>query len=381
MRSKWLANTSIKNNFLIIISHSARALSESAFRAGWNVISVDGFADIDTLESCYECWCLPLVDGEFLDSHIETCLLKLQQRYPQAKVILGAGAESLTGDIETILGWQLCGNNSKVVSQLKDPQIFFEGLRELQISYPSVQFDSKPNASDWLYKLTDSCGGMGVSREAKDGTRGYWQQEIPGLAISALCISDGQEVVCLGFNQQYSTSRFKGYPYVYQGTLANANIDDLFKYKTITYIGKIINKFNLKGMFSIDMILVHQQTKQALYVLEINPRISASFELYERINPGLNLVDAHIRVCEGERLREIELSSTQSAYLIVYAEDDRLIPQQLVWPEWVKDRPEALRRISKHEPICSVYADAVESDDSLYSLLQSRADQAIALIN
>ncbi len=381
MRSKWLANTSIKNNFLIIISHSARALSESAFRAGWNVISVDGFADIDTLESCYECWCLPLVDGEFLDSHIETCLLKLQQHYQQAKVILGAGAESLTGDIETILGWQLCGNNSKVVSQLKDPQIFFEGLRELQINYPPVQFDSKPKTDDWLYKLTDSCGGMGVSREAKVSTRGYWQQEILGLAISALCISDGREVMCLGFNRQYSTSRFKGYPYVYQGALANVEIDNLLKEKTISCADNIITRFNIKGVFSIDMILAQQQAKQALYVLEINPRISASFELYERINHGLNLVDAHIRVCEGERLCEIELSSAQSAYLIVYAEDDYLIPQQLVWPEWVKDRPEALRRISKHEPICSVHADAGESDVSLYSLLQSRVGQVISLIN
>ena len=127
------------------------------------------------------------------------------------------------------------------------------------------------------------------------------------------------------------------------------------------------------------MVSVERVGEQKLYVLEINPRISASFELYERINPGLNLVDAHIRVCEGERLSDIQLSDSQSAYLIVYAKDDCLISEHLVWPTWVKDKPEALRQISKHEPICSVYADAGESDDSLYSLLQRRVDQVIDL--
>ncbi|MFK7794208.1 MAG: ATP-grasp domain-containing protein [Gammaproteobacteria bacterium] len=382
MRSKLLANTSIKSNYLIIISHSARALSESASRAGWNVISVDGFADTDTLESCSECWCLPLNAGEFVRSQLETCLTKLKQRYPQAKVILGAGVENLASNIEQFPSWQLCANSSKTTSQLKDPHIFFEALRKLQVEYPSVQYGTtKPESGNWLYKLSDSCGGMGVSREYIDNPQGYWQQKIPGVAVSALCISDGQDVFCLGVNQQYSISSFGAYPYVYLGALANAEISPVIKEKTATYTDKIINHFKLKGVFSVDMVLVDQREQQGLYVLEVNPRISASFELYERINPGLNLVDAHIRVCEGERLSEIQLSNSQSAYLIVYAKNDCLISDQLVWPPWVKDKPEGLRQISQHEPICSVYADAGETDDSLYLLLQRRADEVISLIN
>jgi predicted ATP-grasp superfamily ATP-dependent carboligase len=381
MLLKLLANTSIKNNFLIIIAHSARALSESASRVGWSVIGVDGFADTDTLESCHECWCLPLDAGEFVESHIETCLVKLQQRYPQAKVILGAGAENLAGCIEEFSGWQLCANSLKVVTRLREPHTFFEGLRELQIAFPPVQFESKPDSGEWLYKLTHSCGGMGITREHIDNANGYWQQEIAGLAISVLCISDGQEVVCLGVNQQYSTSSFAAYPYVYQGVLANAIVAPDIKEKTISYADKITKYFNLKGVFSLDMILAKQHGIEKLFVLEVNPRVSASFELYERINPGLNLVDAHIRVCEGERLCEIELSNSQSAYLIVYAENDCLISEQQVWPEWVKDKPESLRQISKNEPICSVHADAGESDDSLYLLLQRRAEKIIDLIN
>lgn len=381
MRSKLLAHTSIKNNFLIVISHSARALSESACRAGWNVISVDGFADTDTLESSHVCWCLPLDNGEFLDSHLNTCLARLQQRYPQAKVILGAGAENLADRIEAFTGWQLCANSSKVVAQLNNPHEFFEALDELQITYPAVRYASMAESGEWLYKLANSCGGMGVSRQVIDKLQGYWQQEISGIAVSALCVSNGVEVVCLGFNQQYSTSSFEGYPYVYRGVLVNADLSSTLKEKTICYANKLINHFNIIGVFSLDMIASKQFAQESLYVLEVNPRISASFELYEHLNPSLNLVDAHIRVCEGERLPEFDLSNTQSAYLIVYAEEDCLISEQLVWPEWVKDRPEAFRQISKYEPICSVHADEGESKGSLYSLLKQRADQVIGLIN
>ncbi len=381
MHLPWLANTSIKSNFLIIISHSARALSESASQAGWDVISVDGFADTDTLKLSIECWCLPLVAGEFVESYIETCLVKLKQHYPQARVILGARAENLASHIEAFSGWQLCASNSQVVARLRNPHTFFQGLTELSIPFPPVQFGSCPNAGKWLFKLEDSCGGMGVRSEYIDNVPGYWQQEISGLAISALCLSDGQEFVCLGVNQQYSISNFEGCPYVYQGALANVDTDPLIIEKTIGYIDKIIRYFNIVGVFSLDMILSHQQGEETLYVLEINPRISASFELYERINTNLNLVDAHIRVCEGVRLSEIELSNSQSAYLIVYARDDCLIAENMVWPEWVKDRPEGLRKISKHEPICSVYADAGESDDSLYCLLQCRSEKVIRIIN
>jgi uncharacterized protein len=381
MHLQWPANTSIKSNFLIIISHSARALSESASRAGWNVISVDGFADTDTLKTTIESWCLPLVAGEFVESHIQTCLVKLKQCYPQARVILGAGAENLAIHIEELSGWQLCSSNSQIVARLSNPNAFFAGLAELRIPYPSVQFGPRPNSGEWLFKLQDSCGGMGVRREYIDNVPGYWQQEISGLAVSALCLSDGQEFVCLGINQQYSTSSFEGYPYVYQGALANADIDSSIRIKTVCYIDKIIKHFNIIGMFSLDMILPKQSEEETLYVLEINPRVSASFELYERINPNLNLIDAHIRVCEGVRLSEIELSKTQSAYLIVYAKDDCQIAEDMVWPEWVKDRPECLRKICKHEPICSVHADAGEADDSLYSLLQHRAEKILNVIN
>ncbi|MFK8028563.1 MAG: ATP-grasp domain-containing protein [Gammaproteobacteria bacterium] len=342
---------------------------------------MDGFADLDTRLASHECWCLPLEAGEFVRSHVIACINSLRQRYPQAKVILGAGAECIIEQLEAISGWKVLANSPEVVTQLDTPDIFFNALKKMQIPFPSLQSGAKPGSGNWLFKREKSCGGMGVSRESIEGATGYWQQEMSGTAVSVLCIADGQEFQLIGINEQYSTSVFDGYPYVYQGALANAKIDKLLTDKTDGYIDKIIKHFNLKGVFSIDMLWVDQHANGALYVLEINPRISASFELYERVNPELNLVDAHIRVCEGERLRDIEFNDSQSGYLIVYAKDDCQISPQLIWPEWVKDRPEACRQISKFEPICSVHADQIENESDLYLLLQKRANQVIDILN
>jgi len=124
-------------------------------------------------------------------------------------------------------------------------------------------------------------------------------------------------------------------------------------------------------MFSLDMILQNEQP----YVLEVNPRVSASYELYERLNPWLNLVDAHIRVCEGVRLSDIHLESLSShfaGYKIVYADEDILIPSCLDWPQWIKDKPESKKFISSGEPICSVYSGVHATDGKVKDQLEKR---------
>ena len=117
MPSKLLASTSTKSKFLIIIAHSARAIAESASRAGYKVVTIDGFADLDTLQVSLECWCLPLVNGAFLNSKLQQCINKVHTRYPAAKIILGAGAESLASVIESIEDWELVGSSSSCIQR------------------------------------------------------------------------------------------------------------------------------------------------------------------------------------------------------------------------------------------------------------------------
>ena len=200
MRLKWLENTFPRINIqskLIIVSHSARALAESATRAGHAVITVDGFADLDTLAVSNESWCLPLEGGEFVETKLQICLDHLQEEYPQAKVLLGAGAEHLARKIDNT-SWNLYGS-AEVIEYVTDPREFFSALDWESIPYPEKSFEEPASTAGWLFKQSHSCGGVGV-RRTQTSKPGYWQKEVAGEPISALCIADQNSVELIGVN-------------------------------------------------------------------------------------------------------------------------------------------------------------------------------------
>ena len=380
MPSKLLASTSTRSKFLIIIAHSARALAESAARADYQVVTVDGFADLDTLHASIECWCLPLVYGEFSNDKMRECLTKVHARYPIAKVILGAGAEPYVRLLESVDGWDIYGNSSSCIEQLRDPEVFFAALEKLSISYPRVCFQSPPELlTGWLSKISASCGGMGVRRSSGALDRQadcYWQKEIiDAIPISALCLSDDSSSQVIGISQQFTHELTTRLPYVYSGALANLEISYKTYEKIVSYVRNIIDYFKIRGLSSVDM-LVHDKD---VFVLEVNPRVSATYELYERLRPEVNLIDAHLRVCEGERLLRWQPLQDQNAYLIAYADENYVVPDHIEWPDWTSDRPEQRRCINVGEPICSVHALGAETED-LYGLVLARYKQVLSYL-
>ncbi len=267
-----------------------------------------------------------------------------------------------------------------VLDEINAPHTFFTRLRQLEIAFPPTQLEETPHEGNWLFKRPSTCGGLGVERSDTysqiENSEGYWQLELEGISISALIISDSRDHHIIGINELYSHARFKGFPYVYEGALANIGLSDKIRLKIEAYISNIINHINLMGIFSVDMILQDDE----VYVLEINPRISASYELYEQLNPSLNLVDAHIRVCEGERLSDLQigpLSCQRCGYLIVYADNEYRASPDINWPQWARDIPESGRLISFGEPVCSVYSENHVSSESIRSTLEERQDNIL----
>ena len=310
--------------------------------------------------------------------------MRLKHAYPNAYVLLGAGAEQLAQHIELIDGWNLCASRAQDIARINHPRKFFKALEKLEINFPVVCFDTEPdwNSCKWLFKKIGLCGGLGVQNEPEtknSALGGYWQQEIYGDAISALFITDGADFVCLGFCKLHTFQAAENYPYVYQGASIIKGLNEEVRLKTLNYADKIIKYFNLKGVFSIDMILNKKHPQSDLHVLEVNPRVSATFELYEHALPSLNVVDEHIRVCEGERLSKIKMNDVVSAYRIVFANHVSRVKRNIHWPSWSKDLPESGRLIKRGEPICSVYADATEGD--IASLLHNREQSILNIIN
>ena len=327
--------------------------------------------------------CIPLQHGHFPQTQLNVSLQRLQLQYPSARVLLGAGAEHLATYIEQSSCWRLCGN-ARIINQILDPEIFFTALESLEILYPDTLFQWSTLCQGWLTKTRHSCGGMGVMRDfpnppESEQKQYYWQKQQVGQTVSALFIAQQGSCVRLGINLQYVEDSLSNmHPFIYSGLCANYKTKNKLSTKIDSYALNISKHFSYNGLFSMDMILA----PEGLYVLEMNPRISASFEMYERLNSGLNLVDAHIRVCDLEQLPRLGPLSTQSrAYRIVFARQTLIIPEQVLWPWWVKDRPNAGRTIEVNEPLCSIHCDnhTLTSSELLHEL-QLRELELLALL-
>ena len=95
----------------------------------------------------------------------------------------------------------------------------------------------------------------------------------------------------IGVSRQFTYQLSETLPYVYGGALANVEEGNIYLDKITSYTNKIIEYFNIKGLCSVDM-LVHEGN---VLVLEVNPRVSATYELYEQMVENVNLIDAHLR--------------------------------------------------------------------------------------
>ena len=93
----------------------------------------------------------------------------------------------------------------------------------------------------------------------------------------------------------------------------NFNIDDLNDEMKNTS-EDLIREFNLIGSNGVDYVL---DKNGELKVIEINPRFQGTYELVEKVME-INLLDAHIKACEGE-LIEIPPIEGYAVKKIIYA--------------------------------------------------------------
>ena len=113
------------------------------------------------------------------------------------------------------------------------------------------------------------------------------------------------------------------------------------------------------------------------YLVEINPRYTASMELMEWAY-GLNIFDLHVRSFDGElpsfSLRDRIREGGFYGKGIVYAQADVVVPETTGWREkGRRDIPFPKERIVARHPICTVLAQG-ESRDECWRRLLAEAD-------
>lgn len=356
-------------------------------RAGYTVAAIDGFADVQTHTLCSQLTTVPF-DAQGFKAEGLLAAVKTFDLTAFVGMVYGSGFEAqpeLLQELQKLL--PILGNDAAVVAQVKNPDSFFAALKQYDILHPDWYATKPKKLNDLLIKAVGGSGGAHIRLAEKvvDVLKHpcYFQQQLAGEAVSVLFIANQyhiesqQYIEAVGFNLQW-TSPTQGSPFRFGGAASNADLLESIQSQLLYAAELLTQHFGLQGLNSLDALFCNNDDGEQIFVLELNPRLSATIDLYADTYP--DLFERHIRSCQKRALTSLtSVAATSNAMAIVYAEQDLRINADFVWPAWVKDQPQSVMhgvRILGGEPICSVHGVAMNA----WAAKQLVEERSIALL-
>jgi len=350
----------------LIIAQSGRALSASAAAAGVTTYVIDCFGDLDTRFSTLSNWIVTATEFGLNTNQLIDILLELKE-IPLEGIVTGSGLEAYPDVLEFIsCHWRLFGNTAEVVKKCKDPVRFFSLLDDLDIPHPQTNIHLKRGSGEWLLKLTGGAGGGHIRKYTNvEGipTHYYIQEKLEGRPLSIIFLASGKDVCIVGINETW-TYASDAYDYRYTGAVSLPDLDALLYASLEKAVRLLSQELQLIGLCGLDMIV---DNSGQIYVVEINPRPTATFELHENYN---SLFYAHIMACQGKLIALPERHKNFRAHRVIYADSDFIMPR-ISWPAWVVDKTQPGRKVSAEDPICTIQAQTADLN-SVILLIEDR---------
>ncbi|MBK8335606.1 MAG: ATP-grasp domain-containing protein [Sterolibacteriaceae bacterium] len=369
---------------MLIVATSGRALAQCAARSGYASVVLDCFADADTRVTAKTV--RRVADDSGIRFDAERLLSTAEQFAPPAEIdaiIYGAGFESEPALLENFAQrYRVCGNSSDVIRQVKHPETFHRLLDQIGLPYPETRLDPPESPDGWLVKRIGGTGGQEVQRcgaRPFEPGRDCVQKAAPGVVCSALFLADKRRGQIIGFSEALPPGNGAGWPFAYGGAVSRVEVSPEIRAELSSKVNQLVALAGLVGLNGIDFVV----DRDAFWVLEVNPRPTATLELYD---PDFadGLLAAHVAVCLGEPIRLEQVWGPVRGHAIVFAPTGFRVPPYWQPESWCSDIPCPDVPIAPGMPICSVRATGSSRADVFAKLSGYRAavlashDEAIA---
>lgn len=379
---------------LIVVGASVRGLAASAFKAGHEVHAADLFGDQD-LRAVAASW---------------TCPRPYPGGLPEAVATLPAGPWVYTGALENhpqviaaiARHRTLAGCPAEVIAAVRDPVVLAATLPMADLAYPETRGDPAglPRDGSWLLKPRRSAGGHGIVPWTSDvhaaGSGVFpadpvvWQRHIRGRAAAAAYLVAGGSGRLVGVSLQ-----LVGRDWCHAGRFCYCGSVDLDPAtlpphaveRLLRLGGLLAERFGLVGFVGVDLVI---DRTGHLYVIEVNPRPTASLELIERAT-GLSIAAGQLAACGlgPPPLERPRVGSWSKA--ILFAPHDISVTERTVatlcaaagrasggWP-MVADIPCPSQVIPAGRPICTLFGHGPTPPAALGQLRRRTGAVATAL--
>lgn len=357
---------------LVIVGLSARLMAESAARAGWKVLAMDAFGDLDT-QRASQVWTAASAGAPVLDPKRVLAGLRRYARDPRVRGwVAGGGFEGLPEVLsEGARILPLLGSAPENWCRVRNPQHFFATLDQLGLAHPAVSFEAPAEPAGWLHKRFDAAGGWHIRPARADDAAltpspwRYWQRDMGRTPrwhnLGTLFVCHSGQAHLLGSHRILSERRDGPdgpLPYVYQGLIGPLPQPAERQAHLQAAAQTLCEAYGLRGLCSLDT-LASDDPEAPLQVLELNPRPSASMALYPGSSGADTPMALHLNACLGGPAPRLQPNSGQvHACGILYAQTEvQLDTAQTDWllqqPD-VHDVPQPGSRFGAGDPLCSV---------------------------
>ncbi len=350
---------------LVVVAQSGRALAASAARAGIPVHVLDLYADEDTRALAGSATRIGSIATGIRAERLLECLQAIRVGEGIGGIVAGSGFEDRIDLLEPMarIG-PLFGNAPEVVRRAKDPACFFPLLARLGIPHPetlsAATLSAAPGGvgedSGWLCKQIGGAGGAHIRPAAAGCPPGhYLQRQAPGRPHSVVFLADGRRAAIVGYNELRIQGGTDGARFRCTGAMTVPDPENAPAIEEA--VQALVPALGLRGLCGLDFM----QDEDGRYaVLEVNPRPTGTFELYEDLDDGgTSFMERHLAACEGLLPRQARSKTGAiAAHEILFATGTIEIPGGLEWPDWARDRPAAGTRFQAGEPICTLHAQA-----------------------
>jgi uncharacterized protein len=335
---------------VLIVAVSARMLAELAVADGHEVTALDRFGDVDLRAIA------PVATAASNDA-----LVGLADGIEADAVVYGAGLENRPELVARLAGGrELLGTPAERLDAARDPWAVGAAAVAAGARAPETRGPAEIGASagDWLRKPRAGGGGRGIDRWTGGRLRAgqILQRHVPGMSCSAVAIADGRHAVVLGLTEQLHRRRHEWTGNVTPPRLPAAELAELDG-QLRAVCAEVAARFALRGAFGVDGIWDGRE----LWVLEVNPRPTASLELF-----GRGAFAAHVRGARGVSVLTSGVPAPvrcAKVKLVLFADRDLRAPDPDWWPTGlVRDIPHRGELIRRGAPVCTLVSATADPD-------------------
>jgi uncharacterized protein len=351
---------------VLIVGVSTRAFAESAGRAGRSCVTVDAFGDLDQ-KALVENVALVRDKGR---PYTAAAAVAIGRTLTAGSVAYVSNLENHPAAVRRLAaGRRLLGNTPETLDAARSFARLAEVVRRAGGCVPATLSDGDRHVASpgrrWLRKPLRGGGGNGVvDFEPGDRLRPseMIQERIDGVLASMSFVADGRRAAVLGVAQGLAgDSAFGARAYRYCGSLHPFQADSSLLEPLDALAQATTRAFGLVGVNGLDFVIRDGR----VYVLELNPRYSASMELLER-SGSASVFETHASACGGDGVASASYAPPRGDVFgkaIVWARRDIVAGDTRTWLERddVRDLPFPGERIRRGHPICTVFTRAADA--------------------